>query len=282
MAVALAAAMLGCSEGSGSSGGDGASPDGESAGWRVDSCIHQVAGPTTIPPDASPEQRQLIEARQVFEPIGCSDDRAVARITHLGAEVEIAQPRPTDDGCPDDTDASFVVEDPISGLERQIVCARNLEPPHPGDPGGGGGNQVVGDCVFVSSDITAGVFNDRVVEIPCDEEGWFATIVALAPDPASCPPEALSRLPSPEQQGEVLCLAPDGPEATGGTMAAPGECAIFDSVQMAFPPRPASCDALEDDFEVRRIEAFAEQPDACPDGGESRPVTGYDRELCLG
>jgi hypothetical protein len=277
--VVVAAGTLGCS-GSGSSGGDGASPDGEPVGWRVDSCVHQVDGPTTIPDDMPAEDQEVLLAQQVFEPTACSDRRA-ARITHLGEEVELGEARPVDDGCPADTDVAFVAEDPASGLDRQVVCARNLEPPHPGDPGGGGGDPVVGDCVYVLGSDAAGQLDDVVVEMPCDEPGWFATIVAQAPDPAGCPAEALSRLPSPGTVGEVSCLAPDGPEVTGGTMAAPGECVTLDFVRNDVLPTPAPCEALADG-DVQRIEAFAEQPGSCPDGGESMPVTGYDRELCLG
>jgi hypothetical protein len=272
MAVALMGALLGCS-----GSDEGAGDQDERVGWRVGSCVHQVDGPTTIPADVSAEEREVMLAQQMFEPVACSDERALSRITDLGAELDPFGDAPADDGCPDDTDVAYEGRNAVSGLSTRVMCARNLEPPHPGDPGGGAGNYLVGDCVFVFSSISAGVVNDQVPEVPCDQPGWFATIVAMAPAADACPPEALSRLASPQQPGTVLCLARDGTAASGGTMLAPGDCVDFGTSQIQYPPQPIDCgDPL-----ARRLDAFAEQPGVCPDGGPSEPTTGYDRELCL-
>lgn len=272
VAVITVLLAAGCSRDSGSSDDEA---EGDDAGWRVDSCVRQVSGPETIPPDVTGEERLELQAQQRFKPVTCDDEQAVARITAIGADIELGQDI-AEDGCPDDTDAAYKAPDPVTGLDSHMVCARYLEPPHPGDPGGGGGDYVVGDCVFVAS--SAGRFNDQLEEKACDLDGWFGTIVALAPSPDACPPEALSRLAVPGRPGEALCLAPDSASASGGTMVAPGECMLYESVASLLPPRPTTdCD----EFEAGRLEAFADPSGACPDGGEAEPVTGYDREICL-
>jgi hypothetical protein len=263
----------GCSGGSGSSDH---TAESDEAGWRVDSCVRQVSGPERIPPDVTGDERLVLEARQQFEPVACDDEQAVARITDIGADIELGRDV-TDDGCPDDTDAAYKAPDPVTGRDSHVVCARYLEPPHPGDPGGGGGHYVAGDCLFVAS--SPGALNDQLTEMACDLDGWFGTIVSLAPSPDACPPEALSRLAVPGRPGEVLCLAPDSASASGGTMVAPGDCMLYESVASLLPPRPTTdCD----EFEAYRLEAFADASGTCPAGGEARPVTGYDREICLG
>jgi hypothetical protein len=48
---------------------------------------------------------------------------------------------------------------------------RNLEPPHPGDPGGGGGPlTIAGDCVYRTQQGGPGE-QGQVKETPCDSSG---------------------------------------------------------------------------------------------------------------
>ncbi|MER6994879.1 hypothetical protein [Streptomyces sp. NPDC000410] len=58
-----------------------------------------------------------------------------------------------------------VDEDGDGAVPQGYACMRNLEPPHPGDPGGGGGpHTVVGDCVYTSR-------KGQVKETACDGSG---------------------------------------------------------------------------------------------------------------
>ncbi len=100
-----------------------------------------------------------------FTEVPCTGERAAARVIarHDGGP---------DDGplCPPATD--FVLHigaQPAVGGEgvipRGYACMRNLQPPHPGDPGGGGGPRtVVGDCVH-------GAGRGAVRETACDGSG---------------------------------------------------------------------------------------------------------------
>ncbi|WP_344051815.1 hypothetical protein [Streptomyces thermoalcalitolerans] len=100
-----------------------------------------------------------------FTEAPCSSERAAARVIarHDG--------RP-DDGppCPPTTD--FVLHigtqpaaDGKGTIPQGYACMRNLQPPHPGDPGGGGGPRtIVGDCVH-----SAG--RGQVRETACDGSG---------------------------------------------------------------------------------------------------------------
>ncbi|MDT3728068.1 hypothetical protein ROS62_25605 [Streptomyces sp. DSM 41972] len=95
-------------------------------------------------------------------------ERAAARVVarHDGA---------TRDGPPCPPAAGFVPhiserwlaadEDGDGMVPRGHACMRNLQPPHPGDPGGGGGPRtVVGDCVYALD-------GGKVREAACDGSG---------------------------------------------------------------------------------------------------------------
>ncbi|MEV1043673.1 hypothetical protein [Streptomyces sp. NPDC049916] len=103
----------------------------------------------------------------VIREVSCRSEKAAARVVarHLG--------RP-DSGplCPGGTDFLLHVSETGDGARSRLTtgyaCMRNLEPPHPGDPGQGGGPlTVVGDCVTASR---AG----EVRETPCDDAGGRA------------------------------------------------------------------------------------------------------------
>ncbi|MER7928975.1 hypothetical protein ABTY96_38585 [Streptomyces sp. NPDC096057] len=102
-----------------------------------------------------------------FTEVPCASERASARvIARYDGEVS-AGPR-----CPATTD--FVLHIGAQGssgaggdavIPRGYACMRNLEPPHPGDPGGGGGPRtIVGDCVYGSG-------SGQVRETACDGSG---------------------------------------------------------------------------------------------------------------
>lgn len=87
-----------------------------------------------------------------FTEVPCTSEKAAARVIarHDGK---------VDDGpqCPATTDFVLHIseqkpaadEDGDGAVPQGYACMRNLEDPHPGDPGGGGGPRtIVGDCVY--------------------------------------------------------------------------------------------------------------------------------------
>ncbi|MGW4837831.1 hypothetical protein [Streptomyces globisporus] len=101
--------------------------------------------------------------REVF----CRSEKAAATVLsrHLGTPS-------SGPPCPEATDFVLHVSETGTGARSRLTtgyaCMRNLEPPHPGDPGQGGGPlTVVGDCVTASG---AG----EVTETACADAGGRA------------------------------------------------------------------------------------------------------------
>ncbi|WP_210634006.1 hypothetical protein [Streptomyces sp. GESEQ-13] len=106
--------------------------------------------------------------RTSFTEVSCASERAAARVAarHDGT---------VRDGplCPPTTDFVLHIseqwpaadEDGDGMVPRGYACMRHLQPPHPGDPGGGGGPRtVVGDCVYALD-------SGRARETACDGSG---------------------------------------------------------------------------------------------------------------
>lgn len=109
--------------------------------------------------------------RATFGEVRCRSESAVARVV---ARYEGG----TADGpaCPATTDFVLHISErrPASDengdgtVDRGYACMRNLEPPHPGDPGlGGGPRTIVGDCVYAAG-------RGQVRETACDGSGRHA------------------------------------------------------------------------------------------------------------
>ena len=103
-----------------------------------------------------------------FTEVPCGSERAAARVI-ARYDGDIA------DGpsCPATTDFVLHISEtgPASdengdgAVPRGYACMRKLEPPHPGDPGGGGGPRtIVGDCVYSTG-------RGEVRETACDGKG---------------------------------------------------------------------------------------------------------------
>ncbi|MFJ5773497.1 hypothetical protein [Streptomyces sp. NPDC093094] len=108
-----------------------------------------------------------------FTEVSCAGERAAARVVaRHGGRAGGGPP------CPGTTD--FVLH--IS--PRGYACMRGLQPPHPGDPGAGGGPRtVVGDCVYSSG-------GGQVRETRCDGKGGRAPefeVTAAVRRRADCP-----------------------------------------------------------------------------------------------
>ncbi|GAB7108556.1 hypothetical protein JCM4814A_68700 [Streptomyces phaeofaciens JCM 4814] len=119
-----------------------------------------------------------------FTEVPCGGERAAARVVarHDGTA---GQGPP----CPPATD--FVLHigaqaagDGTAAVPPGYACMRNLQPPHPGDPGAGGGPRTtVGDCVY---DVGGG----QVRETACDGSGVRAPqykVVRAVAARAKCP-----------------------------------------------------------------------------------------------
>ncbi|WP_162494599.1 hypothetical protein [Streptomyces ambofaciens] len=103
-----------------------------------------------------------------FTEVPCAGERAAARVV-------AREDGRADDGppCPDTTDFVLHIseqrpsadEDGDGAVPQGYACMRRLLPPHPGDPGGGGGPRtIVGDCVYDAG-------GGKVRETACDGTG---------------------------------------------------------------------------------------------------------------
>ncbi|MBC2907810.1 hypothetical protein [Streptomyces cupreus] len=99
-----------------------------------------------------------------FTEVPCGGERAAARVVaRFDGAVGDGPP------CPATTDFVLHIseqspsdEDGDGAVPQGYACMRNLAPPHPGDPGGGGGPRtIVGDCVYNSG-------GRQVRETSCD------------------------------------------------------------------------------------------------------------------
>lgn len=103
-----------------------------------------------------------------FTEVPCTSERAAARtVARHDGKVGDGPP------CPATTDFVLHIseqsqasdEDGDGAVPQGYACMRNLEAPHPGDPGGGGGPRtIVGDCVYGSG-------SGQVRETACDGKG---------------------------------------------------------------------------------------------------------------
>ncbi|MGW0844509.1 hypothetical protein ACWD26_31100 [Streptomyces sp. NPDC002787] len=117
-----------------------------------------------------------------FTEVPCAGERAAARVVarHDGRVgqgplcppttdfvLHISESRPSYGESGESTE-STEDEDGDGSVPQGYACMRKLQPPHPGDPGGGGGPRtIVGDCVY-----SAG--RGEVRETACDGRGRHA------------------------------------------------------------------------------------------------------------
>jgi hypothetical protein len=259
---------------SGDGDGDGGDNTGapKAAAWAIGSCVKQTAGPTSIPPSTDPEKKRVMEAQRKFEPVDCGASDALSKIEALGVKINTGEKTPADDGCPDNTDEAYAIEGIAAG-GSQVVCARLVKGPHPGDPGGGGGKVVTGDCVTIMSSGSQRGANDKIAEDVCATDYW-SKVLATAPDAAGCTADGtVSRIPQPGKTGTVLCLGP----GDRGAMPKPGDCMDLSLETRGLPPLKAACGSRAT---LLKLEAFADASGKCAAGSSVRAATGYDRKLC--
>ncbi|MDX2526821.1 hypothetical protein [Streptomyces europaeiscabiei] len=111
-----------------------------------------------------------------FAEVPCAGERAAARVVarHDGRVGQGPLCPPTTDfvlhisesrSSFGESGGSAEDEDGDGSVPQGYACMRKLQPPHPGDPGGGGGPRtIVGDCVY-------GAGRGEVRETACDGQG---------------------------------------------------------------------------------------------------------------
>ncbi|CAM3197177.1 hypothetical protein STSO111631_06165 [Stackebrandtia soli] len=124
--------------------------------------------------------------------------------------VPTATPSPTEDDPEAEEDEAEETEPEVT----EIVCARNLYPPHPGDRGAGGGQVIIGDCVASVDGVLS--------ETPCNGSGEVEPeykILDVVADALDCPEATeteIDRWPGiePEEPGyHVACVIAFTPDA---------------------------------------------------------------------
>ncbi|MGW1984425.1 hypothetical protein ACWCPJ_18460 [Streptomyces collinus] len=158
----LAALLTGCRGPAGAPSGDARSAPGRAAGHGAP--FLAVGACSSFGTVSSTE-------------VPCAGERAAARVVarHDGAVtggppcppttdfvLRISAQRPAHD--PGDEDGENG-ENGDGAIPQGYACMRNLEPPHPGDPGAGGGPRTIpGDCLYDSG-------RGQVRETACDGSG---------------------------------------------------------------------------------------------------------------
>jgi hypothetical protein len=149
--------------------------------------------------------------------------------------------------CPLVTDDIVPMVDSVT----DYACLRRLRPPHPGDPGGGGGVVRSGDCI---ADPAAGPPGQ---EAPCRSARNWATVATTAANPAHCAHPAVDYLARPtDSLKPIVCLA-RGP----GVMTA-GDCVTDQSVTQLLE---VGCGSPAAAF---RVVARVAARTGCPSGAE--------------
>jgi hypothetical protein len=133
----------------------------------------------------------------------CEGDQATVEI------VDVAEGRGAAPRCPAGTDVLVdAATGPVSGGKIEggpaVWCLRNLEAPHPGDAGMGGGELVAGDCFVLDEE---GVV---VAEVPCEGGATPADyrLLATASRSEDCPATGAEPIELERPRLIVLCAEP--------------------------------------------------------------------------
>jgi hypothetical protein len=144
--------------------------------------------------------RQDGDDPETFRQAGCGDGATVEIVAMVDGNG------PASPVCPEGTDVVVdgqqgpIDDGDITGV-AQTWCLRNLAPPHPGDPGVGGGELVQGDCFSVETD-------GSIAEAPCDGSGAVVPrhrLLARVPTAGECPDGTAEPIDLNSSPVEVLC-----------------------------------------------------------------------------
>jgi hypothetical protein len=178
--------------------------------------------------------------------VACSAPQAQARVLATTA-FDGSGARP----CPLPTDDIVPMVDAVT----EYGCLRRLKPPHPGEPGRGGGVLRVGDCVVDPDTGAPGR------EAPCGSAKDWATVAAITVNPARCARSAVDFVTRPTDSSRpIVCLA-RGP----GVMTR-GDCVTDQSVTQLLEVR---CGSPEAAF---RVVARVASPRRCRSRADSAVV----------
>ncbi|MEU9392546.1 hypothetical protein AB0D86_21385 [Streptomyces sp. NPDC048324] len=160
--------VAGMSSGCGMLSGSGAAGDGATSGPPTGGGTAASARPSGYGAVFLAVDECSSFGTNSFTEVPCTSERAAARVVARFDGTVAQGPL-----CPATTDFVLHIseqspssdEDGDGTVPQGYACMRNLEPPHPGDPGGGGGPRtIVGDCVYGSGD-------GQVRETACDGSG---------------------------------------------------------------------------------------------------------------
>jgi hypothetical protein len=134
--------------------------------WKAGQCV-------------TPAGRIGDQEGKTFRRTGCDASDAAAKVSKMTSSGRMTG-SPTD--CPQDTDAIVGVDQSHSrlNLTANVACVRNIEAPHPGDVGQGGGLFRAGDCILNPDE------SSTLKETPCASQHW-GTVMWWASDAQSCP-----------------------------------------------------------------------------------------------
>ncbi|QEU94243.1 hypothetical protein [Streptomyces kanamyceticus] len=177
--LVTAVALTGCQK----SGGSGSTASGRTDGPTPAASRPAGFGAVFLAVDECSSR-----GRGAFTEVPCTSERAAARVIARhdgGGKGGPACPARTDFVLHISESRPAVDEDGDGEVPKGYACMRNLEPPHPGDPGRGGGPRtVVGDCVY-------GAGRGEVRETACDGSGKRDPeyrITRAVAERAACPP----------------------------------------------------------------------------------------------
>jgi hypothetical protein len=142
--------------------------------------------------------------------------------------------------CPDDADSFKVL------ARLQTACLRNLDSPHPGDVGEGGGVLRKNDCIKNGS------------EVPCRTSDIYATVTDRVADPSRCPDGTLEFVKLSSAARSIACLD------NGPGVVSPGDCVNSPSLpfgggKVPCPP-PSAKPSPDQDRVVSRVRSSGDCP----------------------
>jgi hypothetical protein len=177
-----------------------------------------VGGAACAEEEAPQGTRQVDEFSEVGDCLGpdpersgsytqcdCDDPEATGEIIEMVTDVGPSAP-PL---CPPRTDELVdaeqgpVVDGDVASLP-QTWCLRNLDPPHPGDPGAGGGELLEQDCFTVAE-------SGAIQEVACDGSGPAPPqhrLVGISETVDGCPPVTAEPVELASVPPQVLCAGP--------------------------------------------------------------------------
>lgn len=172
--------------------------------------------------------------------VSCSSEQAFAKVIEKYEGVDLFSPSE----CPAETDTFGRF-----GLSA-TVCLRNLQPPHLGDAGRGGGVFRAQDC------IDNPVFT--VNEVKCDSEDAHARLAAVVDTIDKCPQDAVQFAEVGSAPRQVLCLAPG--------FDVPGVGTCFSDPSLPFGGQAIDCGSPA---ARARVVARVDEQAQCPPGSSS-------------